>query len=323
MDLIIDNDFKNSYNLYFGGQTEEKIFESINNVFINYDPELVADTINIIKTSMTLGFTYSKCYNKITEKVLSKFPLGDDIDKFIMCLVIKIMIVAGVSSIYDLLSTSRNINKEVTAKHFRVPIKKVTEDMISQVLKASNSFIEGNYNTFVAKVESWDDYFYTMCCQVARNSKCFSKSIGAVLVKDKVIVSTGYNGPPRGVPKCDIRWRLDKEFLNKYKDKIVDKQIDGVCPRRVLGYKSGEGLEICVAGHAERNALINAAREGISTKGAILYMSCGIPCTPCLVEIINSGIKEIVVTSLKTYDESAMYLLQQSSLGIRMYDFIK
>jgi dCMP deaminase len=120
-----------------------------------------------------------------------------------------------------------------------------------------------------------------------------------------------------------LRWSLDEAFVKKYGDKIKDQAVRGRCPRHVIGFKSGEGLDVCPAGHAERNALINAARKGIATKGSLLYMTCGIPCSPCLVEIINAGVDGIVVTSLKVYDDSAMYLIKQSNLKIRLFDFIK
>lgn len=88
-----------------------------------------------------------------------------------------------------------------------------------------------------------------------------------------------------------------------------------------LGDGSGIFSHNCVAGHSERNALINAARNGISTKGTTLYMSCGIPCSPCLVEIINAGVKEIVVTKLNDwYDSSSEYLLKNSGLEYRLFD---
>jgi len=175
----------------------------------------------------------------------------------------------------------------------------------------------------ISKPTSWDHWFYNLCMTVASNSKCFSRKIGAILVKDKSIISTGYNGPPRGVPTCNKRWNIDKAFINKYKDKIcLDTVIHDVCPRKVLGFKSGEGLDICISGHGERNALINAARMGIGTKNTIMYMNCGIPCTPCLVEIINAGVNEIVVSSLTYYDFSAHYLLENSNLKVRLFDFI-
>jgi dCMP deaminase len=179
----------------------------------------------------------------------------------------------------------------------------------------------------------WDVWYHELCTVVAQKAQCLSRKIGAVLVRDKTVISTGYNGPPRGVKTCDERWLSDQElrdaagfkeddsaFLNLYREKL-----EGICPRYIpeMGFKSGEGLEWCVAGHAERNALINAARMGICTKGTILYMDCGTPCTPCLVEIINAGVEEIVITKEYYYDQSAEYLLKESGLKWRVYDHLK
>ena len=101
----------------------------------------------------------------------------------------------------------------------------------------------------------------------------------------------------------------------------VQSSEEGRCPRRILGFKSGEGLEWCVAGHAERNALINSARLGIPTLGTKMYMNCGIPCTPCLVEIINAGVEEIILTKFVGYDQMSEYLLRHSGIKVRVYDF--
>lgn len=323
MELIIDSTFRNTHNLYFKQVPEEVVFKRINGVFSKYDPEMVMDSVNLIKTAVALGMTYSDCHDKIVYKILDRFPSGDDIDLFVLSLTMKILIAMGDESIEELLFKPREINKEIAAKYFRVPLKKVSKDMIEEVTKASDNFMKQSYSIEDPPVGSWDEYFYNVSRQVARNSKCLSRRIGAVLVWDKGIISTGYNGPPRGVPRCDMRWRIDKDFVEKYAEKTNGSKLEGVCPRHAIGLKSGEGLEICPAGHAERNALINAARKGIQTKGTILYMTCGVPCTPCLVEIINAGVKEIVVTSLKIYDETAMYLLNQSNLGIRLFDFVK
>ena len=182
----------------------------------------------------------------------------------------------------------------------------------------------------------WDQWYHELCMTVAKKAQCLSRKIGAVLVRDKTVVSTGYNGPPRGVKTCDERWLTDpdmrkaagfqvdeynfQKFMPKYK-----ADLEGICPRYVpeMGFKSGEGLVWCVAGHAERNALINAAKNGISTEGTILYMDCGTPCTPCLVEIINAGVKEIVITKEYYYDQSAEYLLKESGLKWRVYSHLK
>ena len=177
----------------------------------------------------------------------------------------------------------------------------------------------------------WDNYFYNLCKVIASNSQCLSRKIGVVMVNDKRVVSCGYNGPPSGIRRCDQRWFVDAEMcdvagfdIDKL-DQTFSEKLKGVCPRYVpeMGFASGQGLEWCVAGHAERNALINAARAGIKTKGCKLYMDCGIPCTPCLVEIINAGIEEIIVTKLTFYDRSAEYVLTNSSLKYRVYEHLK
>jgi len=323
MELVVDNFFKDSYKRYFDNYKLERVLEIVNAVFEKWEPELLNDVVNIIKTSMTLNLTYTDCYDKIVASILHRFPVKSDIDKFVLSVVVKVMIAMESSNLEDFIRKPRDIYKEVTAKHFRVPIDKVTDAMVTEMRAASDRFTEQSYSITDPPVDGWDDYFYNVCRQVARNSKCLSRRIGAVMVKDKSIVSTGYNGPPRGVPRCDLRWKLDPGFIEKYGHHAEGKEVEGKCPRYVIGFESGQGLEVCPAGHAERNALINAARYGISTIGTTIYMTCGIPCSPCLIEIINAGVKEIVVTSLQIYDETSIYLLDQSSLGIRMYDFIK
>lgn len=208
-----------------------------------------------------------------------------------------------------------------------VDVSKVIEATLIKYLIASG---KGNFKQEEGEDVSgrirWDKWYLNMCEIAAANSKCLSRHIGAIVVVDKSIVSTGYNGPPRGVGHCGTRHQRDPKLLSAYKsiDKFFDERIEVVkCPRQILGFKSGEGLEWCVAGHGERNALINAAREGIKVKGAKLYMNCGIPCSPCLVEIINAGIEEIIVTKLEYYDLSAEYLLKESGLKYRIYEHLK
>ncbi len=185
----------------------------------------------------------------------------------------------------------------------------------------------------------WDKWYYELCIVVSQKSQCLSRKVGAILVRDKAVVSQGYNGPPRGVRTCDERWLVDADMRKKagfetdFSKYINQTQIErkyeadlkGICPRYVpeMGFKSGEGLEWCVAGHAERNAIINAARAGIATKGTIMYMDCGAPCTPCMVEIINAGVEEIVITKESYYDVSSEYLLKESGLKWRIYDHLE
>ena len=144
---------------------------------------------------------------------------------------------------------------------------------------------------------SWDNYFKELATVVASNSKCLSRQIGAVLVKDRAIISTGYNGPPRGVPHCK----------------------GSICPRQLQGYKSGEGLHLCPATHAEANCIAQAARNGVSTLNSIMYLTCNIPCKNCLALMINAGIEEAVCISLDWYDDLSPFIATQSNLIIREY----
>jgi len=106
---------------------------------------------------------------------------------------------------------------------------------------------------------------------VSTRSTCLRRKVGAVLVKDKRIISTGYNGSPSGLKHCE----------------------EVGCLREKLGVPSGERHELCRGLHAEQNAIIQAALHGVSTKGAILYCThC--PCSLCTKMLINAGISRVV-----------------------------
>ena len=120
---------------------------------------------------------------------------------------------------------------------------------------------------------SWDEYFMEMAVLASSRSTCLSRKVGAVIVQDRNPISTGYNGPASGVKHC-------ADF--------------GGCIRRSRpDYKSGAFLELCPASHAEQNAIAFAARHGISTDGATIYVTT-YPCKDCMNSIVNSGIKRIV-----------------------------
>ena len=207
--------------------------------------------------------------------------------------------------------------------------------------------IINHYTVDAENPESWDEYFYRVAVTVASNSKCLSRKIGAVIASGHTIISTGYNGPSRDVRRCDSRWLVDPEIRKEYNRRVTERgrsdkvittltlsspryreEFYGKCPRYVkeMGCKSGQCLEWCVAGHAERNAIVNAARKGMPPlEGCSIYMTCGVPCTPCLIEIKNAGITEIVCTEIAFYDfdRSCKYQLEESGLEIRKFDFIE
>ena len=118
--------------------------------------------------------------------------------------------------------------------------------------------------------------FTEWAMKIAEDSKvrstCLSRQVGAVIIRDKQIIATGYNGAPAGAIHCtDI----------------------GYCIRKKKGYASGQGLELCRAGHAEANAIDQCARRGASCEGATLYVTAS-PCLECSKLIIQSGIKRVV-----------------------------
>lgn len=169
---------------------------------------------------------------------------------------------------------------------------------------------------------SYDDYFFKIADAAASRSACLSRKLGAVIVKDNSIISTGYNGPSRGIPHCDERQGPDGNdnyliaaFLKEGKE--CDPNI---CPRYSLGYKSGQGLHLCPATHAEINAIADAARRGVSVLGSTLYLNWVIPCSNCLKAIINAGIVEVVVRTLSTYDPMSEFLIRNSNLKIRVFN---
>jgi len=135
------------------------------------------------------------------------------------------------------------------------------------------------------KQRSWDIHFMKEAKLWMTRSKCLSRKIGAVLVRENYVISTGYNGPPSGIPHCEVR-----TDSGEYASSTIDK----TCPRRRMGFPSGEGMEHCVAVHAEINPIMQAAKMGISTKGATLYCFCGTPCKDCAKEIIQAGITRVV-----------------------------
>ena len=117
----------------------------------------------------------------------------------------------------------------------------------------------------------WEEYFMEIAVLVSRRSTCRRRHVGAVLVKDKRILATGYNGAPSGLRHC----------------------LDIGCLREDLAIPSGERHELCRGLHAEQNVIIQAAYHGVCIKGATLYCT-NLPCSICTKMIINAGIIEIL-----------------------------
>ncbi|WP_456329190.1 deoxycytidylate deaminase [Archaeoglobus sp.] len=140
-----------------------------------------------------------------------------------------------------------------------------------------------------------DEYFMEIASVVAKRSTCLRQHVGAVIVKDKRILATGYNGAPSGLPHCD----------------------EVGCLRDKMDVPSGERQELCRGVHAEQNAIIQAAKFGISVDGGTLY-STHCPCITCAKIIINAGIKRVVYG--KEYaDKRGLELLREAGIEVEFF----
>ena len=137
---------------------------------------------------------------------------------------------------------------------------------------------------------SWAEYFMDIARLVARRSTCLRRQVGAVMVKDKHILATGYNGTPTGITHC----------------------AQTGCLREQLGVPSGERHELCRGLHAEQNAIIQAARHGVNIAGATLYCTNS-PCVICSKMLINAGVLSIIY--LKGYpDHLSLEMLKEAGI---------
>jgi dCMP deaminase len=143
---------------------------------------------------------------------------------------------------------------------------------------------------------SWDDYFMDIAHVVARRSNCMKRKVAAVVVRDRRIVTTGYNGTPRGARNCN----------------------EGGCPRCNTLAPAGAELEECMCNHAEENAIVQAAFHGISVRGATLYCTYS-PCLHCTKLIINAGIEEVVYNAEYPMGARALDLLTECGVRARRY----
>ena len=144
--------------------------------------------------------------------------------------------------------------------------------------------------------DKWDHRFMEMAGLVSSWASCYQKDrkIGAVIVRDKRVMTTGYNGAPAGVKTCVER---------------------GECLRKKLGIPSGTRHEMCYAVHAEQNAIIQAARYGVHTDGSTLYCTTQ-PCVQCTKMLLNAGVAEIVFSEGYP-DGLALQLLEESGILVR------
>lgn len=144
------------------------------------------------------------------------------------------------------------------------------------------------------KRPNWDCYFMAIAEVAAMRSNCCRRHVAAVIVRDQRIISTGYNGTPRGIKNCD----------------------EGGCARCRSDVPSGTALGECICSHAEENAIVQAAYHGIAVKDATLYTTFS-PCLLCAKMIVNAGIREVVYRENYTIDKTASALLKEGGVILR------
>ena len=149
-------------------------------------------------------------------------------------------------------------------------------------------------NLFFAERPPWDEYFMNIAHAAATRSNCIKRKVGAIVAVDRRIVSTGYNGTPRGTRNCN----------------------EGGCPRCAGAAPAGSRLDECLCSHAEENAITQAAYHGVSLRGGTLYTTLS-PCLICTKLIVNAGIVEVVFDAAYGMDEVASGLFAQAGVKLR------
>lgn len=168
--------------------------------------------------------------------------------------------------------------------------------------------------------------YMTIAKSHALISKATDKKVGAIIVKDNTVISSGYNGLPRQVrehndPRYkDPNWDLFPEYIrNKLFKAAEDKgltleECKNIDPRRLLDIPSGTATHLVMHVHAELNAIINAARAGVSTINSEMFCYCGIPCSKCMMAIINAGINGIACLKSISRSDKSEYLQSTSRI---------
>jgi dCMP deaminase len=147
---------------------------------------------------------------------------------------------------------------------------------------------------FFRERPSWDEYFMNISRVVGSRSNCIKRKVGSVIALDRRIISTGYNGTPRGIRNCN----------------------EGGCPRCAGAAESGTRLDECLCSHAEENAITQSAYHGVSVRGGTIYTTL-CPCLICTKMIINAGLGEVVYDVHFPLGEVSVALFREAGIKVR------
>lgn len=192
------------------------------------------------------------------------------------------------------LDSANPANQQLNATREKADVAIVNDGTLKDLHRRLDELISPLMSRFMRP--SWDDYFMSIARVVATRSNCMKRKVAAIIVKDMRVVSTGYNGTPRGAKNCN----------------------EGGCPRCNGMALSGTALDECLCCHGEENAITQAAYHGTSLKGATLYTTFA-PCLLCTKMIINSGIVEVVYNQDYPLNETALALLRECGVALRRH----
>jgi dCMP deaminase len=188
---------------------------------------------------------------------------------------------------------SRNpANQQLNATQAKADLVIANNGTIEELHQRLNELLPPLMSRF--QRPSWDEYFMNIATVVAMRGNCMKRKVAAIIVKDRRVVSTGYNGTPRGARNCN----------------------EGGCPRCNGMAPSGTALDECLCCHGEENAITQAAYHGTSLKGATLYTTYA-PCLLCTKMIINCGIAEVVYNQDYPLNKRALALLEECGVLLR------
>jgi dCMP deaminase len=165
---------------------------------------------------------------------------------------------------------------------------------LSELRAKVDAFVAGGLVEHFLPRPSWDEYFMMLAEVAAIRGNCLRRRIGAVIVRNRQILSTGYNGTPKGITNCS----------------------DGGCPRCAGHAASGSSLDECLCVHAEENAIVQAAANGVAIRGGTLYCTLS-PCSYCAKSIINAGIVEVVYAGTYSLSPVTAALFKEAHVKLR------
>ena len=184
--------------------------------------------------------------------------------------------------------------QQLDAVEERADVRLMNDSSLDELHRQIQSWVTSN---LAFSRPGWDDYFMGIARVVASRSNCVKRKVAAVVTSDKRIISTGYNGTPRGTRNCN----------------------QGGCPRCNDLAPSGTRLDECLCSHAEENAITQSAYHGVSLKGGTLYTTFS-PCLQCTKMIINAGLLEVVYQTEYPLGKVALGLLEEAGVKLRKLD---